>query len=152
METSKKQITEVTVAKTQAHFFQLMRVRATVFMLEQMVDPMIEMDQEDDSAIHLIALVENQVVGTCRLVIHDTYVKIGRLAVLAPYRKKGIASALLSKIEYLDEIKDIGLLVLNAQVSALPLYIKTGYQAEGDHFYEANIEHVRMTKANRHDK
>ena len=136
----------VIIAKNQEHFFQLMRIRASVFMDEQFVDPMIELDEEDDSAIHLIAITENQVVGTCRVVMHDTYAKIGRLAVLPLYRKKGVASALLNKVEQLDEVQHLSLLVLNAQITALPVYVKNGYVAEGEHFLDANIEHVKMTK------
>jgi len=136
----------VVVAKSQKRFFQLMRVRASVFMEEQAVDPMIELDEEDDTAIHLVALDNDIVVGTCRVITHDNYAKIGRLAVLETHRKKGIASMLLAEIEKLDEVNNMDYLALNAQISALPLYVKNGYVAEGNHFFEANIEHVKMTK------
>jgi Predicted acyltransferase len=137
---------KVIVAETQERFFQLMRVRASVFMEEQAVDPMIELDEEDDTAIHLVALDNDVVVGTCRVITHNNYAKIGRLAVLETHRKKGIASMLLTEIEKLDEVNNMEYLALNAQISALPVYVKNGYVAEGDHFFEANIEHVKMTK------
>ena len=146
MDGNTREIVSIITAETQAHFFQLMRIRATVFMDEQAVDPLLELDEEDDTGIHLIAYSGKVPVGTCRVLLHDTYAKIGRLAVLPTHRKKGIATALLLNAEILSEVKNFYYLVLNAQIAALPLYIKNGYVANGEHFFEANIEHVKMTK------
>jgi predicted GNAT family N-acyltransferase len=38
-------------------------------------------------------------------------------------------------------------MLLHAQRRAEPFYAAKGYEAEGETFMEAEIEHVRMTKA-----
>lgn len=138
---------QIRAATTQADFFRLMRIRRDVFMMDQGVSPQIEMDDRDDTAIHLLVyLDEHTAVAVCRLLKEDTRYIIGRLAVLPAYRHQGIATALLQFIETLPEVKAIGKLSLHAQCHALPLYTSCGYTTVGDHFLEAGIEHVEMEK------
>ena len=38
-------------------------------------------------------------------------------------------------------------MVLNSQLRAQPFYASHGYEPEGETFLDADIEHIRMTKA-----
>ena len=136
----------IEVASNQQQFFQLSKVRSLVFVKEQLVEPDIEIDDEDQTAIHFIAYCDNIPSGTCRIVKHDNYYKVGRLAVSKEYRRCGVASKLLCKVEEYVKNTSIENLVLHAQVNAIPLYESLGYTEEGSRFYEANIEHVVMRK------
>lgn len=133
-------------AETQAEFFGLARVRTLVFVKEQQVDPEIELDCEDDTAIHYIAIMDGQVVGTCRILLHEKEAKLGRMAILAPYRRMKIASALIHAVEQERSALAFTNLKLGAQMQAIPFYESCGFQVYGPVFLDANIEHRMMVK------
>ncbi len=56
-------------------------LRDRVFCIEQGVPKREELDGRDGEAIHLVAVDEGVVVGTCRLLIVDKTVQFSRLAV-----------------------------------------------------------------------
>ena len=75
----------------------LCRIRYEVFVNEQGVPPELEVDGEDETAIHVAAFIDDaQVVGTGRML---TCGKIGRMAVLRAYRQKGCWTSLLKRVE-----------------------------------------------------
>ncbi len=120
----------------------LRRVRETVFVEEQGVPLELEWDGLDEQAFHLLAEDEQgNPVGTGRL-LPDGH--IGRMAVLEPWRDRGVGTALL--LGLLEEGRRRGLdrLVLNAQLGALPFYERQGFVAEGPVFDDAGIPHRRM--------
>lgn len=133
-------------AETQAEFFGLARVRTLVFVKEQLVDPAIELDCEDDTAIHYIAIMDNQVVGTCRILLHGQEAKLGRMAILAPYRRMKIASALIHAVEQERSALAFTKLNLAAQMQAIPFYESCGFTVYGPVFLDADIKHRMMVK------
>jgi ElaA protein len=120
-------------------------IRLHVFVEEQGVPVELELDEHEDAAIHLVARVGEQAVGTARLRILGGDAKAERVAVLPPFRELGVGRALMCAIE--DEAAALGLarVVLNAQVPVIPFYERLGYRAEGPPFDEAGIPHRRMT-------
>ena len=123
----------------------LRRVRQRVFIEEQRVPEALEWDGTDDAALHLLALDETgRPIGTARLLPNG---QIGRMAVLQPWRRRGVGSALLRRL--LDEAAqgDWPELFLNAQLTALPFYIRHGFSPAGEVFAEAGIPHRRMTRS-----
>ncbi len=121
-------------------------IRNQVFIIEQMVDKAEEYDEYEDIATHLLAFSNNLPVGTCRFRITDKGYKLERFAVLAQHRRKGAAEALLSHC--LLAIPKGSLMYLHAQIDAMPLYQKLGFEPLGDLFYECNIAHYKMQKIN----
>src|SRR3569832_1316245 len=92
----------VRIAKTQEDYFGLIRLREAVFVIEQGVPLEIELDDEDDRAIHFVALSGKRVVGTARLVVmgrSGRSGKIGRMAVSPDRRGKGVGTALIDFIK-----------------------------------------------------
>jgi predicted GNAT family N-acyltransferase len=120
-------------------------VRVTVFVQEQNVPVDIEMDDRDGQCVHVLAQHNNLPVGTGRIDIQYQG-KIGRLAVLQPYRGQGIGLAMMSALEAIAQKAGLTHVWLNAQISAMPFYQKQGYVASGDTFLEADIVHCRMAK------
>jgi len=137
---------EYKIATTQAEFFDLMSVRREVFINEQQVDVNLEQDELDAAAIHLIAISDHQVVGTCRIVIQGTNGHIGRMAVLKPYRGQKIGRHLMELAEQTAKEKHLLTLDLNAQCHASAFYERLGYQVNSEIFEEANIQHQSMLK------
>jgi predicted GNAT family N-acyltransferase len=123
---------------------QAWAIRRIVFIEEQHVPEEIEMDADDAHAFHAVALDGNRPVGCGRMVAHDGYVKIGRMAVLRERRGEGIGRSILTFLMQHAKRQGFSRAVLHAQLSAEGFYLKNGYIPEGEVFEEAGITHRRM--------
>ncbi|MBT8195416.1 MAG: GNAT family N-acetyltransferase [Bacteroidia bacterium] len=122
---------------------QAFEVRRIVFVDEQKVSREEEFDEFEKSSHHYLALNNNQPVGTARWRKTNNGIKLERFAVLQSQRKNGIGKAILDEV--LKDVKNQEQKIyLHAQLSALDFYKKAGFIEEGEHFWEANIEHVKM--------
>ncbi len=121
----------------------LRTIRTFVFIDEQNVPEELEWEEDDIDCIHLIVKKDNNYIATARLLETG---KIGRMAVLQPYRKCGIGSAMLQKILSIAKAMDMESVFLNAQIDAIKFYEKSGFLKQGDPFDDAGIPHVRMDK------
>lgn len=122
-------------------------VRRNVFQREQQVPEEIERDALDESAEHVVAYVDGVAAGAGRLVIEGEAARVGRMAVRAPARGRGLGTAVLACLEAIAVERNCRSVVLHAQLAAAPFYRRLGYTEEGDVFVEAGIEHVTMRKA-----
>ena len=121
---------------------QAFAIRRQVFCVEQNVPEEIEMDEFDENATHIIAILNGQVVGTARWRFTDEGAKLERFAVLNEYRGKGIGEAL---VKYsLDQVKNRDYIYLNAQETVIGFYEKLGFRIVGKRFSEADIPHKKM--------
>ena len=117
-------------------------VRERVFIEEQGVPRELEWDQWDECSDHAVALdTDSNAVGTARLLPCG---RIGRMAVLARWRRNGVGAALLGALLQLARDKDIPEVTLHAQTHAAGFYGKFGFSMRGDEFNEAGIPHVEM--------
>ena len=120
-------------------------LRERVFCVEQGVPVAEELDGLDDAAAHLVALDEDgRVVGTLRLLFDGTTAKVGRVAVDAGWRRRGIAQRMLELALERARAEGCARARLAAQLEAVELYEKAGFAVESDRFWEAGIEHVWM--------
>lgn len=121
---------------------QVRRVREEVFVREQGVPLELEWDHFDSSSRHVLAETDGgEAIGTARL-LPDGH--IGRMAVLPPWRGKGVGSAML--LFLVNEARRLGMaeVLLSAQTHALPFYRRHGFVPEGAPFMEAGIAHQAM--------
>ncbi len=117
-------------------------IRYQVFVEEQKVSIDEEIDDQDPSAIHWLAYgPKDSPIATGRLLTNG---QVGRMAVLKPYRKRGVGASLMRNIIRYALEKSMNQLVLNAQVQAIPFYERFGFMAEGDEFIDAGIPHRHM--------
>jgi predicted GNAT family N-acyltransferase len=121
-------------------------LRFRVFCEEQGVDADLEADGRDDEAVHLVAVADGAVVGTCRLVLEGGTAKLGRMAVEPALRGRGIGAALLESAEAEARRAGARRIALHAQAAAIDLYARGGFAERGERFEEADIEHVLMEK------
>ena len=120
-------------------------IRKTVFVEEQQVPEELELDDDDPRAIHVLAKLNSQPIGTARLVeLENGHAQIGRMAVLETYRDQGIGQQILKKLLLYAQEKGITSLVLHSQVNAIPFYEKMGFIAQGPIYDEAGIPHRNM--------
>jgi predicted GNAT family N-acyltransferase len=138
---------EVRPTRDEAEVAAALALREEVFCGEQGVSLAEERDGRDEEALHLVVVDDGVVVGTCRLLVEGTTVKLGRMAVSRTRRGLGLARALITEAEARARALGGERIVLAAQLSAQPLYDRAGYAAFGEVFLDAGIEHVMMTKA-----
>jgi predicted GNAT family N-acyltransferase len=123
-----------------------LELRREVFCVEQGVPEREEVDGRDHEGIHLVAVADGELLGTCRLLMVGTTAQFSRLAVRASVRRRGIATGLLELAEAETRAAGGRRLVLHAQTYARELYENAGYRPRGRVFWEAGIEHVAMEK------
>ena len=123
-----------------------LRLRERVFAGEQGVPIAADRDGRDDEALHLVAVDDGVVVGTCRLVFRGDVARLGRLAVEPASRGGGIGTAVLREAEQAAREGGARRIDLHAQTYAKELYARDGYVERGKPFTEAGIEHVSMEK------
>ena len=117
---------------------RLRLIRREVFIVEQQVPEALEWDEDDASAIHLLAETsDGGPVGTARILPSG---QIGRMAVRKSWREQGVGKALLqAAIEHCSRPP-----FLHAQVYAIPFYATAGFSPVGEVFLEAGILHRVM--------
>ena len=118
-------------------------IRFEVFVREQRVPAEIELDDMDAQCLHALAFHQEKAVGTGRL-LPDGH--IGRMAVLKPYRGKGIGAAMLERLIEAARARGEREVALSAQVHAVPFYRAHGFVEEGAEYEEAGIVHQAMRR------
>ena len=122
----------------------LRSVRHAVFVVEQRVPVEIEWDGIDADCRHAIAEdAAGNAIGCGRLLTDG---HIGRLAVSAAWRGRGVGGALLERLIALACERGHRRVVLNAQTHALAFYERHGFAPVGDPFEEAGIAHQPMQR------
>ena len=119
-------------------------IREAVFVAEQGVPRELELDVMDAACVHALARLEDgSAVGTGRL-LPDGH--IGRMAVLAQWRGRGVGGALLERL--IEEARARGMteVALSAQTQALGFYRRHGFAAEGEVYLDAGIPHQAMRR------
>ena len=122
-------------------------LRFRVFVAEQSVPPEEEMDEADATATHAVAMYQGQVVGTGRVVLRDgELAQIGRMAVEAAWRRRGIGGLILEFLEEEARAQGMHRGMLHAQEYVKSFYAAHGYREFGETFLEAGIRHIEMRK------
>jgi len=127
-----------------AEWEALLAVRHEVFVHEQGVPAEEEVDDLDGVAVHLIALADGEVAGTCRILGGGGQWKVGRMAVRRPFRGLGVGRALMRGAEADVAAHGGGTVRLSAQMHAVGFYSGLGYRSLGGVFPDAGIPHVWM--------
>ena len=139
-------MTDVRPARDAAEVRAALDLRHEVFVVEQHVPVDEELDEHDDTALHLVAVDNDRIVATARVVMEGATAKIGRVAVTKSARRRGIASRLIEAGEAHARAEGATRVALAAQTGALALYERAGYTAYGERFMDANLEHLMMEK------
>jgi predicted GNAT family N-acyltransferase len=125
---------------------QAFAIRRAVFVQEQGVSEALEIDGRDDEAQHLLALQDDEPVGTLRLrwVEHGRVAKIERVAVVPRARGAKIGRTLVEAALALARAAGAEAATLHAQTTVQAFYAKLGFVAFGPEFIEDGIPHIAM--------
>ncbi len=120
---------------------EIVAVRHAVFTLEQGVSAAEDQDGLDDRCVQLLARAGSKAVGTARM-LPDAH--IGRIAVLAPWRGRGIGARMVRQMLEIARDRGHSSCYLHAQTHAIGFYERLGFEAIGDEFLDAGIAHRKM--------
>jgi len=133
---------DVLIAKSQKEITDHFYVRGMVFVVEQKIDYEIEFDGLDGGCVLFVTYLDEKPVGAARLYKN----KVGRVATLKDYRQRGVATAIMNRIESYAKKQGMKELILHAQLYVKDFYLNRGYHPIGEIFQEADIDHIKMTK------
>ena len=122
---------------------EIKRIRNTVFTGEENIDEHADFDGQDTDAIHVLIEMDEQFVGTGRMLMDG---HIGRLAVLRSARGRGLGKKIMDALIDQAKKKNINRVYLGAQKHAVGFYKKIGFSEYGDSYEEVEITHIHMEK------
>ena len=123
-------------------------VRQKVFCEEQGYAHEVEFDEFDeftDNVRQLAIFDGRRIVATGRVIdFGNGYIKLGRIAVLPEYRKRGIGAMLLNAL--IDEARAMKAdkITVDSQVQAMPFYEKFGFKVFGEEHLDGHVPHRYM--------
>jgi predicted GNAT family N-acyltransferase len=120
----------------------LRHVRRTVFIDEQRVPENLEWDDVDPHCVHALVRDRDGAPIGCGRLLPDGH--IGRVAVVAPWRGRGVGDALMRSLVQAARARGHARVMLNAQTQAMPFYARLGFAPDGAPFQEAGIPHQAM--------
>ena len=120
----------IAAADWQADGDALRHVRRVVFIDEQRVPEDLEWDAEDARSVHALARGPDDTPVGCGRLLRDGH--IGRMAVLADWRGRGVGDALLAWLMAAARARGDAAILLNAQVQAMPFYARHGFAPVGE--------------------
>ncbi len=122
-------------------------VRRQVFVKEQNISEDLTFDGHDRQALHMVVMDGERAIGTARvLFLSNNQAKLERMAILKPFRRRGIGRRVICYlIEELSK-KQVGQVVLHAQYAVVAFYKSCGFEESGPPFCEAGIKHVKMQR------
>lgn len=118
-------------------------IRFKVFVDEQNVPEELEIDGLDDEAKHVLAYLDDEPIGTGRILIDG---HIGRVAVLKKYRGLGIGKSIMKELIDWSQKNNLEKLWLSSQWHAHSFYLDLGFVCEGEVYEEAGIDHIKMNR------
>ena len=141
MELHVKRFNELTAEE----LYRLLRLRVSVFVVEQNC-PYMELDDRDQDALHVWFEDRDGIRAYLRILdagAVSEYVTIGR--VIAVKRRCGMGSRILSEgIRIAKEALGAEKIYVEAQVYAKGMYEKLGFRQISEEFLEDGIPHVKM--------
>lgn len=133
---------------TNTELYQLLQLRAEVFIVEQNC-PYLDMDDKDYKSFHVLGYDNNKLVACTRLVpigvSYDIEPSIGRVVTHPSVRSLGYGKLLMEySITETKQLFKSSVIVIGAQLYLDSFYKNLGFVPEGEMYLEDNIPHKTM--------
>jgi ElaA protein len=131
-----------------AELYELLRFRQAIFVVEQ-ASPYADLDGLDQPALHLLVRGDAVLVGCLRLIPYpqEARVAIGRVAVAAGWRRRGLARAMMQEALARSARDHPGLkITVSAQAYLVPFYEALGFVAVSPPYDDFGVPHVDMER------
>jgi ElaA protein len=134
---------------TAPELYELLQFRQAVFVVEQ-ASAYPDLDGRDARAQHLLVRADAELIGYLRLIEPDPLVRIGRVAVKADARGRGLARIMIeAAMQRAAEVyphRDVG---LSAQTYLAPFYQSFGFVTVSAPYDDYGVPHIDMVGAAR---
>lgn len=125
--------------------YRLLQFRQQIFVVEQ-ASPYGDLDGLDQDARHLLLSADDALVGCLRVVPSPTEIRIGRVAVAAGWRRRGLGRRLMDEALSLCRERWPGQpAALAAQLYLVSFYESLGFGATAAPYDDCGVLHVEMT-------
>ena len=126
--------------------YDVLRFRQAIFVVEQR-SPYPDLDGFDQGAQHLLLRLDDALAGYARLVPHrrDARIAIGRVAVAAPLRRRGLARRLMTEaLARRRRDHPDCTIALSAQTYLAPFYESLGFRPTSAPYDDYAVPHIDM--------
>jgi ElaA protein len=126
--------------------YEALRFRQAIFVVEQR-SPYPDLDGLDQRAQHLLVRIDGALAGYLRLIPDPdaARVAIGRVAVAAALRRRGLARRLMAEALAGCRRDYPGCTItLSAQTYLVPFYESLGFQPTSAPYYDYGVPHIDM--------
>lgn len=121
-------------------------LRTQVFVIEQKIDPKLEIQSDEYNYLHLCLYQDDELVAYARAKAQGNVMFLGRILVKKEYRGQGLGAKIMHYCEKVAQDNNCQALELNAQHQAIGFYQKIGFEQVGEFFWEAGKKHKKMKK------
>jgi ElaA protein len=131
-----------------ALLYEVLRFRQAIFVVEQS-SPYPDLDELDHHARHLLLRIDEAIAGYLRLIpfAGEARVAIGRVAVAAPLRRRGIARRLMAEaLDRCERDYPQWPATVSAQVYLAPFYESLGFRRASSPYDDYGVPHVEMVR------
>ncbi len=124
---------------------EIISIRHKVFMIEQHITQMQSLSDLNDENCHhlLVRNCEARVIATGRITRKG---RIGKIAVLLPYRGIGIGSKLLSALVEIGKKQQLGDVSLNAELGGRHFFGQHKFSIAGPVFMKQGVPHQMLAR------
>ena len=126
--------------------YEVLRFRQAIFVVEQR-SPYPDLDGLDQRAQHLLLRLDDALAGYARLIPYpdEERVAIGRVAVAAPLRRRGLARRLMAEAvaRCRRDYPDCAI-TLSAQTYLVPFYESLGFSPTSAPYDDYGVPHIDM--------
>jgi len=130
-----------------AEYYQSVELRSKYLRIPLGLNFSDEELEQENTQIHIVVLMNNNVVGCIVLVPNDeNSIKMRQFIVDEDVRGKGIGKALILFSEKYAIEHSYKHIILNARSEAVSFYENLGYSVVSDKFIEVTIPHFNMSK------
>jgi ElaA protein len=126
--------------------YEVLRFRQAIFVVEQR-SPYPDLDGLDQRAQHLLLRLDGALAGYARQIPNSEMrrVAIGRVAVAAPLRRRGLAKRLMAEaLARCRRDYPNWTIVLSAQTYLAPFYESLGFRQTSSPYDDYGVPHIDM--------
>lgn len=122
------------IASTAEEIESARGIRKIVFGIEQGIPEELDLDEDDERSIHVLALTtDSEFIGTGRLTINEQAGILSRISIIQSFRNKGIGKLIIRELEAIAKEKGLRSLTLAPHTHLESFYAQLGYvKTEGE--------------------
>ena len=126
--------------------YEILKLRSEVFVVEQTCVYQ-DIDNQDQSAVHVLGLIDEQLITYARIIKDSEFISIGRVITRINYRGRNLgAQTMKFCLDHCKKEWPNRQIKLSSQEHLSHFYEKLGFKSEGLPYLEDGIPHILMKR------